>query len=152
MDPNIERIIDIGFSPPKDYGSMSLEDEKNLSLDALTSNEFCKFVSDIVLKSIMPLRHAHEVWTKLQDKYGMSMTIEYDCSPSTSGRDEFSTSSTSPKCGKPQTNVMVSSDRCYNNDSELIVDDPLSLSCCNASSLDLNTHSTITVIDRKSVV
>ena len=58
LDPNIERIIDIGFSPPKDYGSMSLEDEKNLSLDALASNEFCKFLSDIVLESIIPLRYA----------------------------------------------------------------------------------------------
>ena len=74
------------------------------------------------------------------------MTIEDDCSPSTSGRNEFSTSSTSPKCGKPQTNVMVSSDRLCNIDSELIVDDLLSLSYCNASSLDLNTHNTINVI------
>ena len=76
---------------------MTLEDEKNLYLDALASNEFCKFLSDIVLESIMPLRYAHEVWTKLQDKYGKSMTIEDDCSPSSSGRDEFSSSSTSPK-------------------------------------------------------
>ena len=91
----------------------------------------------------MPLRNAHELWTNLQDKYGKSMTIEDDCSPSTSGRDEFSTSSTSPKCGKPQINVMVSSDRCCNNDSVLIVDDPSSLSYCNGPSLDLNTHSPI---------
>ena len=38
---------------------------------------------------------------------------------------------------------MVSSDGFCNLDSELIVDDHLSLSCCNDSSLDLNTHSTI---------
>ena len=55
-------------------------------------------------------------------------------------------SSTSPICGRPQTNVMVSSDGLCNNDSELIVDDPLSLSCCNASFLYLNTHSTINFI------
>ena len=119
---------------------------KNLYLDALASNEFCKFVSVVVFESILPLRDAHEIWTKLQDKYGVSNSIEDDCSPSTSGRDEFSSSSTSPKCGKPQTNVMVSSDGFCNLDSELIVDDHLSLSCCNASSLDLNTHSTINVI------
>ena len=83
------------------------------------------------------LRDAHELWTKLQDKYGVSNSIEDDCSPSTSDRDEFSSSSTSPKCGKPQTNVMVSSDRFCNIDSDLIFDDLLSLSCCNASSLDL---------------
>src|SRR5680860_785652 len=142
LDPNIERILDIGFSPPKDYESTSLEDEKNLYLDALASNEFCKFVSVVVFESIMPLRDAHELWTKLQDKYGVSNSIEDDCPPSTSGRDKLSSSSTSPKCGKPQTNVMVSSDGFCNLDSELIVDDHLSLSCCNDSSLDLNTHST----------
>ena len=89
LDPNIERILDIGFSPPKDYQSMTLEDEKNLYLDALASNEFCKFLSVVVFESILPLRNAHELWTKLQDKYGKSMTIEDDCSPSTSGRDDF---------------------------------------------------------------
>ena len=125
---------------------MNLEDEKNLYLDALASNEFCKFVSVVVFESIMPLRNAHELWTKLQDKYGVSNSSEDDCSPSTSGRDEFSFSSTSPICDKPQTNVMMSSDRFCNLDSELIFYDLLSLSCCNTSSLDLNTHSTINVI------
>ena len=31
LDPNIERILDIGFSPPKDYESTTLEDEKLIS-------------------------------------------------------------------------------------------------------------------------
>ena len=146
LDPNIESILDIGFSPPRNYESTTLEDEKNLYLDALASSEFFKFVSGVVFESIMPLRDAHELWTKLQDKYEVSNSIEDDCSPSTSGRDEFSSSSTSPKCGKPQTHVMVSSDKFCNLDNELILDDLLSLSCCNASSLDLNTHSTINVI------
>ena len=30
LDPNIERILDIGFSTPNDYESMTFEDEKNL--------------------------------------------------------------------------------------------------------------------------
>ena len=42
LDPNIERILDIGFSPPKDYESMTLEDEKNLYLD-VTSQHFQNF-------------------------------------------------------------------------------------------------------------
>ena len=79
----------------------------------------------------------------LSDKRLLSLNPFCLVVPSTSGRDEFSSSSTSPKCGKPQTNVMVSSDRLCKLDSELIVDDHLSLSCCNDSSLDLNTHSTI---------
>ena len=59
LDPNIEFILNIGFSPPKDYKSTTLEDDKNLYLDALASNEFCKFVRVVVFESIMPLRDAH---------------------------------------------------------------------------------------------
>ena len=73
-------------------------------------------MSNVVLESIMPFRNAHELWTKLRDKYDVSNIIEDDCPPSTSGRDEFSTSSTSPTCGKPQSNAMVSSDRYCKND------------------------------------
>ena len=146
IDPILKSIVDMDFSPPKDSQKLSLEDDKNSYLDTLVSNGLICVLSDVVLGSIMPFRNAHELWTKLQDKYEVSITIEDDCSPSTSWRDESSTSSASPKCGKPQTNVMMSSDRLCNNDSELIVDDLLSLSCCNASSLDLNTHITINVI------
>ena len=53
---------------------------KNLYLDALASNEFCKFLNVVVFESIMPLQNAHELWTKLLDKHGKSMTIEDDCS------------------------------------------------------------------------
>ena len=86
IDRILKSVVDMGFSPPKDYESTTLEDEKNLYLDALASNEFCKFVSVAVLESIMPLRDIHDLWTKLQEKYGKSMTIEDDCFPSTSGR------------------------------------------------------------------
>ena len=79
---------------------------------------------------------------KASRKYGVSNIVEDDCYPYISGCDEFSTSSTSPTCGKPQTNEMVSSDWFCNNDSELIIDDPSSLSYCHASSLDLNATST----------
>ena len=111
MGPNIERIVDMAFSPPKDSQKLSLEDEKNSYINTLASNAIIYVLCDVVLESIIPFRNAHELWTKLQDKYGVSKIIEDDCSPSTSGRDEFSTSSTSPTCGKPQTNEMVSSDR-----------------------------------------
>ena len=66
-----------------------------------------------------------------------------DCSPSTSGRVAFSTSSTSPTCGLPQGNDMVSSAGHCNDDSVLIIDDSSSLSYCNASSLGINTPSTL---------
>src|SRR4051812_44723074 len=69
-----------------------------------------------------------------------------DCSPSTSGRDAFSTFSTSPTFGFPQGNEMVSSVSHCNQDSELIVDNPSSLSYCNTSLLDINTLSTLNIL------
>ena len=142
MDPNLERIVDMGFSPPKDPQRLSLEDEKNSYLNAQASNVLFDALSNVVIFQLMPFRDAHELWTKLQDKYGLSKFCKDDCSPSTSGRVAFSTSSTSPTCGLPQGNDMVSSVGHCNDDSMLIVDDPSSLSYCNASSLDFNTSST----------
>jgi hypothetical protein len=74
----------------------------------------------------------------------MSNKIEDDCIPSTSGHDELS--STSPKGSKTQGNSMVSGDGNCNVDSELTCDDHSSLSQCHASSLDLNTSSTINAL------
>jgi hypothetical protein len=89
----------------------------------------------------MPFYNSHEFWTTIQEKYDVSNIIDDDCIPSTSGRDELS--STSPICGKTQGNVMVSGDEYYNVDSKLTCDNHLYLSHCNASSLDLKTSSTI---------
>ena len=61
---------------------------------------------------------------------------------STSGRDELSSSSTSPTCCKTQGNDMVSGEGNCNVDIVLNNDDFSSLSHCNVSSLDLNTSST----------
>ena len=116
--------------------------KKNSYLDAQASNVLSNVVSNVVISSIMPFRNSHELWTKLQDKYDVSNIIEDDCIASTSGRDEFSSSSTSPTCDKTQGNDMVSGDGNCNVDIELTIDDPSSLSHCNVSSLDLNTFST----------
>ena len=89
--------------------------------------------------SIMPHRNAHEIWTKLQEKYDVSNIIEDDCIASTSGRDEFSSSSTLSKCGKTQGNDMVSGDGKCNVGIGLNIDDSSSLLHCIVSSLDLNT-------------
>ena len=112
MGPNyIKSIVDMSFSPPMDSQELSIEDEENSHLDTLISNGLICVLSDVVLASIMPFRNAHELWTKLQDKYDVSNIIEDDCSSSTSGRDEFTTSSTSPTCDLSQGNDMVSGDR-----------------------------------------
>jgi len=134
----------MGFSPPKDSRNLSLEEKKNSYLEAQASNVLVDLVSDAVILAIMPFRSAHEFWTKIQDKYDMSNNIEDDCIPSTSDRDELS--STSPKCIKTQGNSMVSGDGNCNVDSELTCNDHSSLSHCHASSLDLNTSSTINAL------
>src|SRR4051812_12965207 len=146
IDPCMERIVDMGFSPPKDTQNLSLEDEKNSYLNAQASNVLVVALSNVGISQLMPFRDAHELWTKLQDKYGVSKICGDDCSPSTSGRDAFSTSSTSPTCGFPQGNEMVSSVSHCNDDCEPIVHNSLSLSYCNASLLDLNTSSTTNVL------
>ena len=121
MDANLERIVDMGFSPPKDPQRLSLEDEKNSFLNAQASNVLFEALSNVVIFQLMSFRDAHELWTKLQDKYGVSKICGDGCSPSTSGHIVLSTSSTSPTCGLPQGNDMVSSvDHC-NDDSVLII-------------------------------
>src|SRR3954471_2811679 len=115
-------------------------------LNSRASNVLVDALSILDISQLMPFRDAHELWTKLQDKYGVSKICGDDCSPSTSGRDGFSTSSTSPTCGFPPGSEMVSSVSHCNNDSEPIVHNPLSLSYRNASLLDLNTSSTINVL------
>jgi hypothetical protein len=34
MDPNIEKILEMGFSPPKDSQSLSLEERRNSYLNS----------------------------------------------------------------------------------------------------------------------
>jgi hypothetical protein len=142
IDPHMEKIVDIGFSPPMDSQNLSLEDEKNLYLNSQASNVLMNALRDVGLFPYLPFWSAHELWTKIQDKYDVSNIIEDDCIASTSGRDEFSSSSTSPKCVKTQGNDMVSGDGNCNVGIELTIDDPSSISHCNGSSLDLNTSST----------
>src|SRR4051812_26585021 len=142
MDPNLERIVDIGFSPPMDFKNLSCEDEKNVYLDAQASNVLVNALSHVVTSSVIPFWSAHELWTKLQDKYVVSNIFEDDCVASTSGREEFSYSTTSPICDFSQGNHMVSGDINCNMDSVLTICNSSSPSSCNDLSLDFNTSST----------
>ncbi|KAE8794177.1 zinc knuckle family expressed [Hordeum vulgare] len=121
MDPNLERIVDMEFSPPKDSQSISLEDDKNSYLNAQASNVLFDALSNVVIFQLMPFRDAHEPWTKLQDKYGVSKICGNDCSPSTSSRVVFSTSSTSPTCGLPQEQDVALNDASRDPTSSSIV-------------------------------
>jgi hypothetical protein len=72
MDPTMERIVDTGFSPPKDTQNLSLVDERKSYLNAQDTHVIVNALSDVVTFSITPFRSAHEIWTKLQEKYGVS--------------------------------------------------------------------------------
>ena len=75
ISPDMERILDMGFSSPKDPQNLSYEEKKNSCLDALASHVFSIVVSNVVTSSIMPFGSAHELWTKLQDKYDVSNRV-----------------------------------------------------------------------------
>jgi hypothetical protein len=79
MDQNKERILDMGFSPPKDSQSLSLEEKKNSYLNSQDTNVLFDVVSNAAIYAIMPFYNAHEFWTKIQEKYDVSNTIEDDC-------------------------------------------------------------------------
>ena len=73
--PNIEQFLDVGFSPPMDPQNLSLEDEKNLHLEAQVSNEllfslrpdFRRFLIYIKRKS------SHEMWIKRKSRVGLPL-------------------------------------------------------------------------------
>ena len=67
--PNIEQFLDVGFSPPMDPQNLSLEDEKNLHLEAQVSNEFLLSLSPalhLLLTMLLKCKSSHEIWTKLK--------------------------------------------------------------------------------------
>src|ERR1041385_3162845 len=72
IDPCMERIVDVGFSPPNDTQNLSLEDEKNSYLNAQAYNVLVDTLSNVDMFQLMSFRDAHELWTKLQNKYGVS--------------------------------------------------------------------------------
>src|SRR4051812_35045605 len=154
--PNIERFIDVGFYPPMDPQNLSLADEKNLHLEDQVSNEIIFSLSLTVnlFLTIVKRKSSHEKWTKLKEIFGGSISnivsgfseeISFPSHhedlqvASTSGRNEFSSSPTSPTCGKTQRKYTVSGVGNCNVDIVLTNDDPSSLSHCNVSSLDLRT-------------
>jgi hypothetical protein len=106
----MEQNVVMGFSPIKDPQNWSSEDWKNLCLDQRASIMLHDNLSDVVVCKLLPYRYAHELWTKLLDKYDVSKCLEDCCSPSTSGLEDLSSSSTSPTCDLSQGNDMVSGD------------------------------------------
>src|SRR5664279_5371619 len=78
--PYIERFLDVGFSPPVDPQNLSLEDDKNLYLEAQVYNEFLRSMSFAVYVFLIvsKCKSSHKMWTKLEEKYGGSNSLEVD--------------------------------------------------------------------------
>jgi hypothetical protein len=49
IDPCLERVVDMSFSPPKDPQRLSIEDEKNSYLNAQASNVLFDALSNVVI-------------------------------------------------------------------------------------------------------
>jgi hypothetical protein len=139
-----------------DPQNLSLEDEKNLHLEAQVSNEILLSVSSIVYVCLMgsKCKTSHEIWTKLEESFGGSISLEVESEPnelsspshheelqvaSTSGRDDCSISSTSPTCDASQGNDMVSGEIvCDDGSFILCTDDSTLLNSNGVESLDPN--------------
>ena len=61
IDPCLERIVDMGFSPPKDSQNLSLEDEKNAYLNAQASNVLFDALSNVVIFQLVPFRYVQDL-------------------------------------------------------------------------------------------
>ena len=108
-----------------------------------------------VLMMVAKCKSSHEIWTKLEEAFGGSISLEVDFPSeelsstsnheelqvaSTSGRDDCSMSSTSPTCEMSQGNAMVSGEIiCGDGIVSLYTDDSCSINANGVESLDLNT-------------
>ena len=162
MGPNAFRIVVVGDSNLKDGQSPSLED---MHLDSQVLSAIHQAISFEVFKEISTCKSAHVAWTKLEDIYGGSNLDEENILfgelmeefskflhheelsiTSTSNYLDTSISSTSPTCGVPQGNDMVSEEISCNDGVKLICDDMLDLPCCHdrnvlvSSSYSMTNH------------
>ena len=163
MGPNALRIVLVGISNAKDGPSPSFED---MYLDCDASLAIHQTITIEVFKAISTCKSAHEAWTKLEDIYGGSnldednilweelmkefstfLNHEEVSIASTSNYLDTSTSSTSPTCGVPQGNDMVSEEISCDDGVKLIIDDLACVDASNVSSMDLSISSTTNSIN-----
>ena len=162
MGPNALRIVVVGNSNLKDGQSPSLDD---MHLDCEALSVIHQAITFEVFKSISSCSLAHDAWTKIEDIYGGSnlhednilfgelmeefstfLNHEELSIASTSDYLHTSTSFTSPTCGIPQGNDMVSEEISCNDGVKLICDDMLDLPCCHdrnalvSSSCSMTNH------------
>ena len=72
MGAQIERVVDVSFSPPSGILLSAKEEEKCIYLNAQTTNVLFDSMSIDVVESIMPLEDAYLIWTTLKEIYDKS--------------------------------------------------------------------------------
>ena len=162
MGPNALRIVVVGNSNLKDGQSLSLDD---MHLDSEALSVIHQAITFEVFKSISSCSLAHEAWTKIEDIYGGSnldednilfgelmeefstfLNHEELSIASTSDYLHTSTSFTSPTCGIPQGNDMVSEEISRDDGIKLIIDDLAYVDTSDVSSMDTSISNTENII------
>ena len=157
MGPNALRIVVVGNSNLKDGQSPSLDD---MHLDCEALSFIHQAITFEVFKSISSCSLAHDAWTKIEDIYGGSnlhednilfgelmeefstfLNHEELSITSTSDYLHTPTSFTSPTCGIPQGNDMVSEEISCDDGVKLICDDMLDLPCCHDRNIVIPSSS-----------
>jgi hypothetical protein len=112
----------VGFSPPMDPQNLSIEDERNSHLEAQVSNEFVLSLSPVVYVIMMALKckTSNEIWTKLEEIFGGSTSLEIDQLPKelilTSNNEELQIASTSDCGNDPMPSISPTCDMTGGND------------------------------------
>ena len=160
MGQNALGIVLVGISIAKGGPSPSIDD---MLLDCEVSLAIPQTVTFEVFKSISACKSVHEAWTKLDEIYGGSNLDEDNrlweelmeelstflyheelSIASTSDYLDTSTSSTSPTCGVPLGNDMVSEEIFCDDSAKLISDDMLALPCCHDGNALVSSSCSVT--------
>jgi hypothetical protein len=70
-------MVDVGFSHVLDEENLTQAQEKCLDLDAQAIDIIFRSFDDSVFEEIMNMKTAHEIWSYLNEKYGM-VSDDYD--------------------------------------------------------------------------
>ncbi|KAG0523427.1 hypothetical protein BDA96_07G122300 [Sorghum bicolor] len=108
ISPQMWWMVDVGFSHVLDEENLTQAQEKFLHLDYQATNIFYSSMKDNIFGEIMDMKSAHEIWSYLNEKYGVitkeddvpkvdaredvehdhNMVVVEDCSTSWSSEDE----------------------------------------------------------------
>jgi hypothetical protein len=77
ISPQLWWMVDVGFSHVLDEENLTQAQDKCLDLDAQAIDIIFRSFDDSVFGEIMNMKTAHEIWSYLNEKYGM-VSDDYD--------------------------------------------------------------------------